>query len=77
MSGSLVNMEMSGEDQWRMLFNSWLKPLLALVAASVVCSVLSLAPWLEVSLPVCGFMLGVWLCRELPALALSCTEEDS
>ena len=73
----LARIEMSGPDQWRVLLNSWLKPLLILVGASAVCSMFSPAPQLEVSLLVFAFMLGVWFCREVPAMALSCMEEDS
>jgi len=66
---------MSAADQWRMLVNSWLKPLAMLVAASLLCSVLSAEPIVEALVMVTAFLTGLLMCRKVPAEALVCTEE--
>lgn len=66
---------MSFADQWRMLVNSWLKPLVMLVAASLVCSIFSVGPMIEGLLLVTAFVAGVLICRNVPAEALVCNEE--
>lgn len=75
LTGRRASIEMSAADQWRMLVNSWLKPLAMLVAASVVCSIFPAAPMVEGLFLVAAFMTGALLCRKVPAEALVCTEE--
>ena len=72
--GESATIEMSADDQWRMLVNSWIKPLLMLVIASVICSYLSLSPVYESMVLVAAFVIGFYLCTPLSASALRSEE---
>ncbi|MBO6556686.1 MAG: SoxR reducing system RseC family protein [Pseudomonadales bacterium] len=72
--GEAVFIEMSADKQWRMLFNSWIKPLLMLVTTSLVCSNLSLSPVYESLMLVAAFVIGFFLCRPVDASALRSEE---
>ncbi len=74
LSGNLAQIEMSQSDQWRMLSNSWLKPLMALILTSAFCSMLSLPEGLDVFLMTAAFLTGLFLCREVPVTALRARE---
>lgn len=73
--GDLAHLEMSTNDQWHMLLNSWLKPLFMVIIVSVGCSVVPVTPMFELSLAAAAFLAGIVFCREIPAAALSVKEE--
>lgn len=73
--GDRAHLVMSANDQWRMLMNSWLKPLFFVIVTSLICSALPIVLWMEVSLVTASFLVGIVLCREVPSEALAVGED--
>ena len=75
--GDSVVIELSLNAQWGMLWNSWMKPLLATVIAAVGCESLGLSEPLTVGLALTAFLAGYLVCYAVPQHALKISENLS
>ena len=75
--GDSVVIELSLNAQWGMLWNSWMKPLLATVIAAVGCESLGLSEPLTVGLALMAFIAGYLVCYAVPQHALKISENLS
>jgi len=75
--GDSVVIELSINAQWGMLWNSWMKPLLATVIAAVGCESLGLSEPLTVGLALTAFLAGYLVCYTVPQHALKISENLS
>ena len=75
--GDSVVIELSLNAQWGMLWNSWMKPLLATVIAAVGCESLGLSEPLTVGLALTAFLAGYLVCYTVPQHALKISENLS
>ena len=75
--GDSVVIELSINAQWGMLWNSWMKPLLATVIAAVGCESLGLSEPLTVGLTLTAFLAGYLVCYTVPQHALKISENLS
>lgn len=75
--GDSVVIELSLDAQWGMLWNSWMKPLLATVIAALGCESLGLSEPLTVGLALMAFIAGYLVCYAVPQRALKISENLS
>ena len=75
--GDSAVIELSLTAQWRMLLNSWMKPLLATVIAAVGSESLGLSEPLTIGLALMGFLAGYLVCYAVPRHALKISEKFS
>jgi len=75
--GDKAIVELSLHAQWGMLWNSWIKPLLATVIAVVVCDSLGLSEVLTVGIALTAFLAGFLVCYSVPQSALKISENLS
>ena len=75
--GDSAVIELSLTAQWGMLWNSWMKPLLATVIAAVGCESLGLSEPLTVGLALMAFIAGYLVCYAVPQHALKISENLS
>ena len=75
--GDSAVIELSLNAQWGMLWNSWMKPLLATVIAAVGCESLGLSEPLTVGLALTAFLTGYLVCYAVPQHALKISENLS
>jgi hypothetical protein len=71
-----VELELSVAQQWFALFNSLLLPLLMAVTFAFVAEWLLLDEIYGIIAAICGFSLGVLLCRQLKPTALIARQID-
>ncbi len=75
--GDSAVVELSLEAQWTMLWNSWLKPLLATVIAAAGCEKIGLSEPLTVGVALTAFLAGYIVCHAVPQHALKISENVS
>ena len=75
--GDSVVIELSLNAQWRMLWNSWVKPLLATVIAAVGCEILGTSEPLTVGIAMTAFLAGYLCCYAVPQHVLKISENLS
>lgn len=75
--GDKAIVELSLHSQWGMLWNSWIKPLLATVIAVVGCDSLGLSEVLTVGIALTAFLAGFLVCYSVPQSALKISENLS
>ena len=69
-----VELDLGLKHQIFALFNSWLLPLLMALVFAFIADYLPLSEIYGIILAVCGFSLGVMLCRQLNASAVATRE---
>ena len=75
--GDSAVIELSQSAQWAMLWNSWMKPLLATVIAAAGCDNLGLSEPLTVGIALTAFLAGYLVCYAVPQHALKISENLS
>lgn len=75
--GDSAVIELSLNAQWAMLWNSWMKPLLATVIAAIGCESLGLSDPLTVGIALTAFLAGYLVCYAVPQHALKVSENLS
>ncbi|MGV0034703.1 MAG: hypothetical protein ACNYPE_06985 [Candidatus Azotimanducaceae bacterium WSBS_2022_MAG_OTU7] len=76
-SGDSAVLELALTSQWVMLWNSWIKPLLATVIAAAGCDNLGLSETLTVGVTLTAFLAGYLVCHVVPLRALKISENLS
>ncbi len=69
-----VVIELSLSAQWKMLWNSWIKPLFAMVVSAVGCEPLGISEPLTVCIALAAFLAGYLVCYAVPQHALKISE---
>lgn len=72
--GDSAVIELSLDAQWAMLWNSWMKPLLATVIAAAGCDSLGFSEPLTVGIALTAFLTGYLVCHAVPQHALKISE---
>ena len=75
--GDSAVIELSLAAQWRMLWNSWMKPLLATVIVALGSESCSLSEPLTVALALAAFLAGYLVCFAVPRNVLKVSEKLS
>ncbi|MDA0979052.1 MAG: SoxR reducing system RseC family protein, partial [Proteobacteria bacterium] len=70
-SGKQIELDLPVAARYELLWNSWLKPLVALLVTATLCSLLGLPDGIALGLAMGSMTLGIMLCRPLPAAALT------
>ncbi len=74
LKGNSAQLEMSAKDQWSMLVNGWVMPLLFVMLATFASSFWSLSDGWAVSLAMLAFCAGLVCCRPLSLNLLNVSE---
>ena len=69
-----IDLELKLSDQCFVLFNSWLLPLFLALAFAFIADSIRLSEIYGIIFAVCGFSVGVLLCRGLKASAVTAKE---
>ena len=72
--GDSVVIELSLNAQWKMLWNSWIKPLFAMVVSTLVCESIGVSEPLTVCIALVAFVAGYLVCCAVPQHALKISE---
>lgn len=72
--GDSVVIELSLNAQWKMLWNSWIKPLFAMVVSALVCESLGISEPFTVCIVLAAFVAGYLVCCAVPQHALKISE---
>jgi hypothetical protein len=72
--GDSVVVELSLNAQWKMLWNSWIKPLFAMVVSTLVSESIGVSEPLTVCIAVVAFVAGYLVCCAVPQRALKISE---
>jgi hypothetical protein len=73
--GDSAAIELSLTAQWRMLWNSWMKPLFATVIAALGGESFGFSEPLIIGLALTGFLAGYLICVAVPRHALKVSED--
>jgi len=75
--GDAAVIELPLGAQWTMLWNSWMKPLVATVVAAVGCAGVDLSEPMTVGVVLMAFAAGCLVCNAVPQHALKISENLS
>ena len=75
--GDSAVVELSLGVQWAMLWNSWMKPLIATIIAALGCESLGLSEPLAAGVVVTAFLAGYLVCYAVPQHTLKISENLS
>lgn len=70
-----AELTLDAASRQQLLWNSWIKPLIAVVAVATGCQVLGMSDLETAVMVVIGFVTGIVCCRQVPAAALTIKEE--
>ena len=70
-SAPMVAIEMTTRNEWFLLVNSWVKPLLAVVLMSFFCTLAGVAEPVSIGLVLVAFLAGVVSCQRMPASTIT------
>lgn len=70
-----VSIGLTRKAQLSLLWHSWLKPLLALVIASLICAILQPGETVSITAAVLAFVAALATCHRMPVETVEITEE--
>ena len=70
-SAPIVAIGLTGRNEWLLLMNSWLKPLVAVVLMSFFCNLAAVSEPVSIVLVLVAFLVGVLSCARMPASTIT------